>query len=158
MARFRCFCLITLVLLVGCSRGPSDGFKGKRGQVSGTITVGDKPLPKGSEVMFIGKEGGFTATGTVDENGKYTLIYKEKSGLPEGDYLVQLSPPPATPASTGPVDPSQMGAKLKINKKGSDSAASSIPFAKKYLSTTTRKLTAKVEAKPNIADFKLDSE
>lgn len=158
--RIHLVCLTALAIASGCSGGPGDGFKGKRGQVSGTVTVGDKPAPKDTQVMFVSKEGGYTATGLTDDKGKYTLRYKESAGLPEGEYFVQLTPPTAASApSTGPVDPSQMGAKLKLSQKaGSSGGATASPFAKKYLSTATSKLSSKVEAKANVADFKLDSE
>lgn len=151
------FGMMGLMLLCGCGRGTADGYQGQRGTVSGTVTLDGKPIAKGSQVIFIGKEKGYTASGVVDDQGKYTLVYKEKSGLPVGEYLVQLSAPAAAAAKPGEtVDPMAKAAQLKLTKKGSADKPAEGPFPSKYLATNTSNLTFKVEAKPNTADFKLE--
>lgn len=146
------------VALAGCNKGPSDGYTGERGQVSGTVTVDGTPLQKGCQVIFISKEGGYTAGGVVDEQGKYTLTYNGGPKLPAVAYLVQLTAPVVVETSpTAAVDPTQMGKKMNLSA-GAPSASTG-PFAPKYGSTTSSTLEFKVEPnKDNVADFKLDKQ
>lgn len=149
--------VVLLAIVAGCGRGvPVDGFKGARGQVSGTITLDGEPLQKGCQVIFMADKGGYTASGVVQNNGLYSLSYRGGNGLPTGGYLVQLTAP-IVPDSKEPVDPTMMGAKLKIGgtNKGTESTDAG-PFPSKYASTTTSKLQFKVESKQNTADFKLE--
>ena len=141
---------------VGCGGSAGDGFSGERGQVSGTITLGGSPLKEGCQVIFMSATGGYTASGVVKADGKYTLVYSDSSGLPAAEYLVQLTAP-VVPDSTTTVDPTQMAAKMNLSEGVGVETANSGPFPLKYASTTTSDLKFKVEAGQNTADFKLEA-
>jgi hypothetical protein len=149
--------ILALQLVAGCAGGsPGDGFTGDRGQVDGTITLDGQPLQKGCQVLFVAEKGGYTATGVVGDDGRYTLTYSGGKGLPVGDYMVQVSAPVATDSSgsdTG-ADPMKMAAQMSL-KPGSQSEDTG-PVPSKYRSTDTSGLRFKVEANQNTADFKLE--
>ncbi len=157
-AVFAFFLMIVVPLVVGCGGGSSgDGFKGARGQVSGKITLDGQPLQKGCQVLFMGDNGGYTATGVVGDDGRYTLVYGGGKGLPVGDYKVQVAPPVAVAASAAntAVDPMKMASQMKL-KSGSQKPEDTGPFPSKYGSTGTSGLRFKVEANQNTADFNLE--
>ena len=138
----------------GCSQAPSgDGFKGERGQVSGTITLDGQALAKGCQVIFMNEQAGYTASGIIGENGQYRLIYSGGKGLPTGDYMAQLSAP-LVAESNQASDPVAMAGKMKLG--ANTAAAETGPFPVKYASTSTSNLRFKVEPNQNTADFKLE--
>jgi hypothetical protein len=145
--------VLLMTMAAGCGASAKDRFAGKRGEVSGTITYDAKPLLKGCQVIFMAAEGGYTASGAVQDNGQYTLVYTGGPGIPEGKYLVQLTAPIA-PDSGTTVDPVQMASKMNVNPAlgGADTG----PFPKIYESTTTSKLEFNVAEGKNTADFKLE--
>ena len=144
-----------LIVVSGCGGGSSgDRFTGARGQVSGTVTLDGQPLKSGCQVIFISTKGGHTAAGVVGGKGAYTLVYKDKKGLPAVEYQVQLTAPVVV-ASTQSVDPTKMAEKMKLSSKSQGEDGDS-PFPLKYGSTTTSKLTHTVKAGPNTADLKLE--
>ncbi len=64
-----CFLSIGLLALtVGCrsSRAP------QHADVSGKVLFQGKPLP-GGQITFVAVKGGFSAVGTIDENGEYQV-------------------------------------------------------------------------------------
>ncbi len=64
-----CFLSIGLLALTaGCrsSRSP------QQAEVSGTVLFQGKPLP-GGKITFVAVNGGFSAVGTIDENGAYQI-------------------------------------------------------------------------------------
>lgn len=148
--------LIVMTGVVGCGGSPGDGFSGDRGQVSGTITLDGTPLMEGCQVIFISATGGHTASGKVNAEGKYTLVYSDSAGLPAVEYLVQLTAP-VLADSTTTVDPTQMAARMQLGEGGNEPIGEVRIFPLKYESTTTSTLTFKVEPKENVADFKLES-
>ena len=143
--------ILLVSLIVGCG-GRGDGYSGPRGTVSGTITVDGKPLQKGCQVMFIAAAG-HTASGVIDEAGKYNLIYTDGE-VPAVEYQVQLTAPIST--ATQNVDPAAMAQKMTLSKK-SVGAANDAPFPSKYGSTSTSKMSFTVKQGPNTADFALSS-
>ena len=147
--------LVLLTGIVGCGGDPGDGFSGDRGHVSGTITLDDKPLMAGCQVMFISATGSYTASGVVNSEGKYTLAYSDSRGLPAVEYLVQLTAP-IVADSTTTVDPMEMASKMQLGQ-GENPVVDSRPFPLMYESTTTSTLTFKVGPNENVADFKLVS-
>jgi hypothetical protein len=142
---------LSLSLLGGCG-STGDGYSGPRGKVSGTITIDEKPLPSGCQVLFMSDKG-YTATGTVAEGGHYTLNYVH-GDMPAVEYLVQLTPP-ATSATPN-VDPLKMAGNIKLSKKGKE-GADDLPFPQRYTSTSSSKMSYKVKEGENKADFALTS-
>ena len=55
------FVALGLLVAGGCTEG---GYSGPTGTVSGTVTLGDQPVPQGSTVAFV-SDAGFTASGQV---------------------------------------------------------------------------------------------
>lgn len=149
--------VVALLAAVGCSSGPSDGYTGERGQVSGTVTLDGAPLTKGCQVIFISKTGSYTASGVVGDDGKYSLVYNGGNKLPAVEYQVQLTAPvvnETTPAA--PVDPTKMAAQMNLSAGAP--AAPAGPFPTKYASTNSSTLEFKVEPKDNVIDLKLTKE
>jgi hypothetical protein len=92
--------------LVGC--GGSDGPP--RYEVSGHVTLGGKPLPKGT-IQFVPQGPPEIPGGATIENGDYTIAADR--GLPEGEYLVRISSASETaaPVEEAPGDSSGVVAK-----------------------------------------------
>ena len=150
---------LCLTIAAGCGGSGGDNFTGERGQVSGTVTVDGQPLQAGCQVLFMSPTAGYTASGIVEEGGKYTLVYEAGAGLPVGDYQVQFGMPVAAESTTPApvVDPSAMGNALKLDKNSSSKPASdATPFPIKYGSSVTSELTYTVKAGANTADFNLE--
>jgi hypothetical protein len=143
--------ILLVSLIVGCG-GRGDGYSGPRGTVIGTVTVDGKPLQKGCQVVFIAAAG-HTASGVVDDSGKYTLIYSH-GDVPAVEYQVQLAAPIST--ATQDVDPAKMAQNMTLSKK-SVGAANEGPFPSKYGSTATSKMSFTIKEGPNTADFALSS-
>ena len=64
-----CLSLGLLTLLAGCDKNPHSA---EHTEVSGKVLFKGKPLPGGT-VSFVAVNGGFTSTGTIDENGNYQI-------------------------------------------------------------------------------------
>lgn len=153
MFAVRMFAIVPLLLagLTGCG-STGDGYSGTRGKVSGTITIDGAPLKSGCQVVFTSDKG-YTATGVIADGGKYTLNYPF-GDIPAVEYGVQLSAPVAAPAAASqPVDPTKMAETMKLSKKSA--GGSDLPFPPKYASTTSSKMTFKVQGGENKADFAL---
>ena len=143
----RWVCLIAVALpfaVVGCGKG--DGYTGPRGSVSGVLTLDGKPLPSRCSVVFIEELHGYLATGIVGDGGKYTLFFRKSRDLPVGNYKVQLSPP-LTDTPQEKIEPSKVGIQPRSEW--------SLPFHKRYLSTSNSGLTFTVALGENTADFQL---
>jgi hypothetical protein len=133
-------CSVTLIL-VGCG----SGVKGPTGTVTGSVTVKGAAAPAGTNVLFQSNDG-YSAGGTVDAAGKYTLKSNGSSYIPAATYLVQVSPPPAPPAP--PMDPAKVAT-------GGSAPALPPPFPAKYGSTATSGFQFKIEPKENKIDLDL---
>lgn len=83
---------VAVVLLAGCG-GP------KLYPVEGTVAWADgKPARElaGGAVNFEPVGGGTSATGPIDEQGRYRLgTNRPGDGVPAGEYKVTLAPPPS---------------------------------------------------------------
>lgn len=91
--------LFALTLLVGCG--------GPESRVTGVVSLGGKPLPRGT-VTFKPVAGGALAVSRIADNGGYELFTGREAGLKAGDYQVSVlanaeSGPP--PANGGPPPP-----------------------------------------------------
>lgn len=98
--------------LAGCG---GDDYKMETAQVSGVLTCQGKPVPN-AMISFnpqskegSGAESGKSATGTTDEQGKYTLTtYDLNDGALVGTHTVTVSLMPAYNEQgdfTGPANP-----------------------------------------------------
>jgi len=149
------FVVLSLTVIVGCG-SEGDGYKGPRGQVSGTVTFQGKAIPAGSAVLFQGTKGAaYVATGTVNADGKYSLVYRGKPGLPGVTYLVQISQPPSSGAQSVTVTDISDPAKIDGTKLAEAANQVKGPFPSKYNSTATSGLTFTVKEGQNTADFTL---
>ncbi len=137
-----------LLSIVGCGGGgEGDKFKGERGSVTGKVTYKGSPIPAKSVVSFQSKVGSYSATGTINDKGEYTLSYDGKSTLPAVAYVVQIAPPP-TAAASGPMDPSKVGTAAPAKVEAP-------PFPAKYGAAVTSGLESTVKAGANKTDFEL---
>lgn len=143
------FSLVTA--LAGCG-GAADGFSGSRGMVSGKATIAGEPLPAGCQVLFMATRGGFTASGTVGPDGTFSLQYLVPTGLPVGDYVVQIAPP-ATAAGGASADPAEMAKRMKLSAGGK--ADDGLPFPSRYTTTATSGLAFTVKPGENTFDLAL---
>ena len=134
---------VAVLVVSGCG-GAGDDFKGERGTVTGKVTYKGKPIPKGSSVLFQSETGSFSAGGITNENGEFSLLYKEAKSVPGVKYLVQIAPPPVPVVNTDPAKPPEPGA-----------SAPPLPFPVKYIGTGTSGLSFTVKAGANSADFEL---
>lgn len=153
MNRIGCqaFLLACLIGMAGCSP-PADGYSGPRGTVAGKLAVDGQPVPEGYHVTFIATRGSFVASGTVQQDGRYKLLYRVAQGLPVGDYVVQLGLPSDFAASTaGPSGGLQSMDVNEITKAWK----AAMPFPQRYLATSTSGLKFTVQPGLNAADFEL---
>lgn len=87
------FCFGCSLFLGGCGGGLNDAPE--TGDVSGTVTMDDKPLAN-ANVSFQA-ERSRPAYGVTDANGKYTLTYsKELTGAKIGENIVTITSGGAT--------------------------------------------------------------
>ncbi len=84
-----CVLLHAMVAVVGCSR--ADPNLPQLVPASGTVTLGDQPLP-GALVTFIptGSTRGTGAEGRTDQTGRYELVSKHGRGAAVGSYRVTI--------------------------------------------------------------------
>ncbi len=85
--------LVPLLLAAGCD---SSGV-GKTYPVSGKVTLDGKPLTAATTIILFkpdaakGNSSPFEPTGTVDDQGNYTLVTSGKKGAPPGAYKVVVT-------------------------------------------------------------------
>lgn len=100
MSRLRMFtlimrlaCLGLIVSLAGCSEA-------KFGEVSGRVTLDNKPLP--NIAVRFQDEGGSATIAKTDADGKYTLRFSSRHpGAPVGKHKVTIFTPPPVSEGTG---------------------------------------------------------
>ena len=140
------------VLLLSLSGCGGSGDQPELGQVSGTITLDDKPL-SGVAVVFQ-PDDGRPARGTTDAEGKYELTYiRETRGTKVGHNRVEIAPSEEGEEDAdepeGDVDSDSPQAKQPVNSR----KAPSVPA--RY--NTQSELEADVKPGKNRFDFKLKS-
>lgn len=122
--------LLMVATLAGCG-GPEHPDVG---EVSGTVTLDDKPLAEAS-IMFQ-PSNGRASTGTTDANGKYSLMYLDGvSGAMIGSNKVMIS--------------------TQVDGEDGQPPLVKEKLPPRYHSRT--ELTADVKAGSNTFDFKLTS-
>ncbi len=141
--------MISLVALAGCSSRVDDGYKGVRGTVTGTITLGGQPIPEGCRVTFSSLKGSYNASGIVDADGNYALVFNGSKNLPAVEYGVELSRPTLEQDGPKAQDP------MEQYKKLASQSATKSPFPIRYSSRSTSKLEFTVQAGANTANFDL---
>jgi len=130
------FCLLPLTHL-GCGGGGKD--IGPTGTVEGTVTLGGKPLTKGS-IVFYDKGTGNSGGADLEADGKF----KFTTPIPVGTYAVSF---PAAAMSAPPPDDPEAD---KLANQGSG-----VPV--KYQDGNTSGITAEVKEQdePNTYTFEL---
>jgi hypothetical protein len=148
---------LATITAIGCG---DDGL-GKRYPVSGTVTYNDKPVESGTISFYpvggTGQTSGPESRGAsgVIKDGKYTLSTQgEDDGAFAGDYEVSISARVAD-MTQAKANAEKSGGSFRQDDVAKAYAKSKSPIPLKYESTSTSKLTAKVEAKSNTIDFKL---
>ncbi|MDP1799364.1 MAG: hypothetical protein Q8K78_17845 [Planctomycetaceae bacterium] len=146
--------VLCAVVLLGCGRS-GDGFTGDRGEVSGKVTIKGQPAPEGCSIIFQSKEGpNYSALGTVNANGEYSLLYNGKASLPAITYTATVIPPLAN--SSGTMSTEQMTTSAAdMTKSIKSKVKPKLPFAASYSSALTSGLEFTVKKGPNKADFDL---
>jgi hypothetical protein len=132
---FSCVALVS-ALLAGCGSGDeTDSFK--LVPVSGNVTLDGKPL-EGAKVLFTPNEANKPNTPGVDttgQEGNYKLMYRGRSGVAPGKYLVlvakTMDPPGAKPPEDFKDDPILSGmakqqALLSQGARGQSRSAASV--------------------------------
>ena len=135
--RFFTFAFV-LCVLIGCSDTPERLYP-----VSGTVTIGGKPLNGGTvqfEMIEKGEKSGevFTAAGEIDANGDYELTTFGEPGAPAGKHRVWVTPNLAA-----------MPDKLGVGVERMS------PIPKKYMMPTTTELEYTVEQGENSIDIEV---
>lgn len=121
-----CTPLLFLVcgMLIGCGGG--EGYSGPTGTVTGTVKLDGTPVSGPTKVAFINTEKGFTAVGTTDSSGRFTLSSKGESQIPVGKYQVTV-----TSSAAEDIDPA---AAMEASLSGSGESSSSGSIPSKYAS------------------------
>ncbi|MBW3596598.1 MAG: carboxypeptidase-like regulatory domain-containing protein [Planctomycetes bacterium] len=123
------------VSLVGCGGG-------NLGQVEGTVTLDDQPLPDAT-VIFQPEAGGSPSRGKTDASGYYQLSFsRDEMGAVPGTHTVRIS----TGGVVGSEEEGEEGEPVVVPEK--------VPA--KY--NDQSELTASVEKGSNTIDFDLDAQ
>ncbi len=116
------------------------------GSVKGKVTYNGKTLPSGCKIQFEHKEKSFPATGDIQSDGSYTLLFNGKPDIPEGTYSVTIVAPAD---AAGPLpNPSDPEAYKKFMEQGANAKpkvmAGQQYFPKKYQNAAESGLTCTV--------------
>lgn len=161
---FGLLCLAGLFGIAGCG-GAEDGFKGPRGEVTGTVTFRGDPVPEGSLVHFQTIEGKtYSADGVVQADGTFQMKSNGSTQLPAVTYGVMITPPvnPDDAKETVSIDPEDLRDPVKraeferLGKEKQKEFEASLPFPRRYMSLGTSKLTFPVEPGKNVYELELE--
>ena len=150
--RYRCivlsFCLgVTLMSLPGCG---SSSDRPELGKVTGTITIGGKPL-SGTIVVFF-PDNGRPSRGRTDADGKYELTYIGNTpGAKIGHHRVEIAP------NEEDEDPSEIEAATAGESMSNAASSAKVPKVKvpaRY--NVNSELNADVKVGDNVFDFSLE--
>jgi hypothetical protein len=113
------FCSVLVGPLSGCSRSTQES------QVSGQVLLDGKRIGPGT-IVFAPVGSGKPATGSIDENGKYSVYTNREVGLGAGKYKIAVSvrelPPDIKRGDRPPPG------KLLIPEKYEDNAKSGLEY------------------------------
>lgn len=150
------FATLASMLVLLATGGCGDDGLGKRYPVSGTVTYKDAPLEVGSITFYPTTKGEEArgATGVI-KNGAYTLstIGGDDGAFP-GDYVVAISARNPD-MSIAKANQEKSGGSFRQDDVAKAFKKAQSPIPKKYESTETSGLTAKIEAHRNTFDFQL---
>ena len=155
--RRRCFQRSILLLavtgtcfLTGC--GGREIPEGTYGQENGRLTLSGKPVPDGTTVVLLHKSKGYTATGTVLDDGYYTASFRGGLDLLTGMYAVSVSPPAEQTPESNPDSPEAYARMMEAGpeKEGKSDSA----FPEKYTSANTSNEVMEVKEGSN--EYNLD--
>ena len=91
-------CLLSAVgiavfsVIAGCG-GSGELPEGNTGSVSGKVTYKGEAVPDGATIIFINKDNGITASGTIGSNGSYSLQMRDGGNILVGSYQIGVTPP-----------------------------------------------------------------
>lgn len=138
MLRYIKTIIFSIILFCGCS-GDDRGLA----PVSGTVYLNGKPLPNANIIFTPLEENIRVAVGSTDKEGRYKLTsFQTSDGAKIGKHKVSIRAYEIADETFKPADDITI-------KKGK------LLSPRKYLDPETSGLTADVEKKSNIIDFKL---
>lgn len=136
-----CLAFLAVVTTAGC--GAEGPYSGSLYPVRGRVLLSDGTPLQGGSIQFIPKVGGLPASGTIDDEGGFTLKSHKgrEEGAAPGEYKVRIDP----------------GAEYLTRKRKGGSAKP--PFSAKYRDYDGETgLTATIEARTmELEPFRLDA-
>lgn len=94
---------LAISIVSGCGSSPPPKPKTEQAAISGTVKIGDKPVPMDCDVIFLNSKEGVTIAAKTDSNGKFILAAADpRIGIPVGSYQVGVKPASATQPSVVP--------------------------------------------------------
>lgn len=148
---FRASAVLALCLFLGCGGGPKIP---EIVPVTGSLTLRGKPLAKAT-VKFLpmaeGLDGGYTATGVTDADGKFTMALPGDKG--PGCFACETK----VLITEGPMPPGSRSdsAEGKALYKAHKASLKNRPIPKQYNRLGTTPLSVTVSAEENQFDFEL---
>lgn len=149
------FSSIAILLVVGCSRGSTEGRKPVY-RVSGKVTMSGGPVAN-AMVTFSPKQQQPVAIGRTDANGQFTLMtYDAGDGAAEGEFVVLVSKASASkPAGPTGHDPSKLYDSRNAHSQANPANSGEPGLPEKYSRIDQSDLRVKVE-KSGKNDFNLE--
>lgn len=145
---------LAMLVVIGCG---ADDELGKRYPVYGTVSYKGTPLEVGTITFYAtgGKDSETRGASGSIKNGSYTLsTIGGDDGAFAGDYVVAVSAR-APDMSLAKANSEKSGGTFRQDDVAKAYKKAESPIPKKYESTNTSGLKAKVEARSNKIDFEL---
>ncbi len=143
-------CLFALVIIVGCK---GDGLN--LAPAEGVVTLDGQPVADAG-VMFlpVSPKQGPAASGATDQQGRFTMMTNNREGAPVGDHRVSINK--ADPFGVE-IPPEQLENADFIQRRGLKVYKTKHHLPPLYSDVETSNLTATVEDKRNVFEFKLNA-
>lgn len=150
--------LVAVVVMIsgiaGCGGAPARKME-EQAKVSGSVTLGGKPLPTGWNIVFASKEKGSTGAGSIDSLGKFSLRAGDPAvGIPVGRYEVMLRAPAGPPPA--PVGSADYQKQMMSGASTKPKVADEGPVPMKFLAFDTSGLVFELKGGENTFDIDLD--